>query len=495
MANNTVTPKADIVSTMGSMTVPVPFSDPSGLAIVLAQIIASSDNSIPAVKSGTATEFTTGQWNHNTPSSYVAAPYTIPVLQQRGFNTPNDVNVVLSPVLIYNIGGAANRIAQNFPIKIYPTNYEMPDGTIVPPMNEGQRVVVKIWKNSGVTIDWANSNVINPGMTDSAISGATELIFVITRTDSVNRITDWILPDYFTGSLAALNAKITERSSFAAIINQLYGLIPQLPDSTPPTGLAGGDLKDFYPNPTIRDRVITAMKMAIGAASENVGQVTGDVEGYLPTLTVGNGKITYQKLAPGAASANLGNLTDGDISGNWPTLSLRYPNASGDLSGRWPSLTIKDNTITPDKMAASTGLKGVSFAYGRYSFPAISNTTTSYNKTTTGSYVWGIPGNVNPSCTLTYSNTGDQCYFRLDFNSTSSKPWPASPVLNAIMSYTGNWRNSVSIPLSYAGSGNPSWEANVLWSELFGPNGAIGGVQMTANSCSISIEGLFAHKL
>lgn len=104
------------------------------------------------------------------------------------------------------------------------------------------------------------------------------------------------------------------------------------PTSFPPTGIAGGDLSGNYPNPLLKDSVVTSNKIAKSTVIRSLNDLTdvvnivagsnisihphtpgpnditissnlsctagGDLDGFYPNPIIRNGAVTYAKLAP-----------------------------------------------------------------------------------------------------------------------------------------------------------------------------------------------------
>lgn len=121
-----------------------------------------------------------------------------------------------------------------------------------------------------------------------------------------------------------------------------------------PTGPAAGDLSGSYPNPTVAsingrslgDTTPTAGNLLVGSGSQWVSRViSGDVSFTgtgAATATVQNGTITAPKLALGAASSNIGSL-GGALAGILPNPTLAPLAVT--------TATIVDGNVTNAKLA------------------------------------------------------------------------------------------------------------------------------------------------
>ena len=163
-----------------------------------------------------------------------------------------------------------------------------------------------------------------------------------------------------------------------------------IPTSLPPSGTANGDLTGSYPNPTIKNGVITSTKIAdnsittskvvdgsitmaklgpdviLGSGGAPSGPAGGDLSGSYPNPNINNGAITSAKLANGAVTntkvadnaITTSKVVDGSI-----TLAKLGPDvilgsggapsgpAGGDLAGSYPNPAITNGAITSTKLA------------------------------------------------------------------------------------------------------------------------------------------------
>lgn len=224
MASLVGTPQASNSEGLAGLSTPISYSKETGLALQLANMLASAGQVVPYMRKLTPAQFTSGTYDGIKPDGYTPAAYKLSMLEMpETIAVYDDVLKVCQPVMVYQVGTPTQLITSDFPILLQTTDFTI-GGKAVPAINEGQSVLLRFYKNANVKINWAGSNIANNGLTDEVITTTTELAFVVTYLNGAYKVAEWLSPNFITTQLSTL--KTTKKNNFASVINELFDKIP-----------------------------------------------------------------------------------------------------------------------------------------------------------------------------------------------------------------------------------------------------------------------------
>lgn len=223
MASLVGTPQASNSEGLAGLSTPISYSKETGLALQLANMLASAGQVVPYMRKLTPAQFTSGTYDGIKPDGYTPVAYKLSMLEMpETIAVYDDVLKVCQPVMVYQVGTPAQLITSDFPIQLQTGNFTI-GGKAVPAVSEGQSVLLRFYKNANIKINWAGSNIANNGLTDEVITTTTELAFVVTYLNGAYKVTEWLSPNFITTQLSTL--KTTKKNNFASVINELFDKI------------------------------------------------------------------------------------------------------------------------------------------------------------------------------------------------------------------------------------------------------------------------------
>lgn len=224
MATLVGTPQVSNSEGLAGLSTPISYSKETGLALQLANMLASAGQVVPYMRKLTPAQFTSGTYDGIKPDGYTPAAYKLSMLEMsETIAVYDDVLKVCQPVMVYQVGTPVQLITSDFPIQLQTGNFTI-GGKAVPAVSEGQSVLLRFYKNANIKINWAGSNIANNGLTDEVITTTTELAFVITYLNGAYKVAEWLSPNFITTQLSTL--KTTKKNNFASIVNELFDKIP-----------------------------------------------------------------------------------------------------------------------------------------------------------------------------------------------------------------------------------------------------------------------------
>lgn len=224
MATLVGTPQVSNSEGLAGLSTPISYSKETGLALQLANMLASAGQVVPYMRTLTPAQYLTGNYPGTKPDGYVAGYYKLSMLEMpETIAVYDDVLKVCQPVMVYQVGTPTQLITTNFPVILETGTFTI-GGKAVPAVSEGQSVLLRFYKNANVAIIWNTSNITNNGLTDEVITSTTELAFIVTYLNGAYRVTEWLSPNFITTQLNTL--KTAKKNNFASIINELFDKIP-----------------------------------------------------------------------------------------------------------------------------------------------------------------------------------------------------------------------------------------------------------------------------
>lgn len=224
MATLVGTPQVSNSEGLAGLSTPISYSKETGLALQLANMLASAGQVVPYMRKLTPAQYLTGNYPGTKPDGYVAGHYKLSMLEMpETIAVYDDVLKVCQPVMVYQVGTPTQLITTNFPVILETGTFTI-GGKAVPVVSEGQSVLLRFYKNANVAIIWNTSNITNNGLTDEVITSTTELAFIVTYLNGAYRVTEWLSPNFITTQLSTL--KTTKKNNFASVINELFDKIP-----------------------------------------------------------------------------------------------------------------------------------------------------------------------------------------------------------------------------------------------------------------------------
>lgn len=224
MATLVGTPQVSNSEGLAGLSTPISYSKETGLALQLANMLASAGQVVPYMRKLTPAQYLTGNYPGTKPDGYAAGSYKLSMLEMpETIAVYDDVLKVCQPVMVYQVGTPTQLITTNFPVILETGTFTI-GGKAVPAVSEGQSVLLRFYKNANVAIIWNTSNITNNGLTDEVITSTTELAFIVTYLNGAYRVTEWLSPNFITTQLNTL--KTAKKNNFASIINELFDKIP-----------------------------------------------------------------------------------------------------------------------------------------------------------------------------------------------------------------------------------------------------------------------------
>lgn len=304
MATLVGTPQVSNSEGLAGLSTPISYSKKTGLALQLANMLASAGQVVPYMRKLTPAQFTSGTYDGIKPDGYTPVAYKLSMLEMpETIAVYDDVLKVCQPVMVYQVGTPAQLITSDFPIQLQTGNFTI-GGKAVPAVSEGQSVLLRFYKNANIKINWAGSNIANNGLTDEVITTTTELAFVVTYLNGAYKVTEWLSPNFITAQLNTL--KTTKKNNFASVVNELFDKIPApAPKYDPTTLKLANDILSVISAP--RANAATILNDALYPV-HNFARL--DNEG-IGITTIGEARIVIWDYTTANAPFTADNITNG----------------------------------------------------------------------------------------------------------------------------------------------------------------------------------------
>lgn len=278
MATLVGTPQVSNSEGLAGLSTPISYSKETGLALQLANMLASAGQVVPYMRKLTPAQYLTGNYPGTKPDGYVAGYFKLSMLEMpETIAVYDDVLKVCQPVMVYQVGTPTQLITTNFPVILETGTFTI-GGKAVPAVSEGQSVLLRFYKNANVMLLWNTSNITNNGLTNEVITSTTELAFIVTYLNGAYQVTEWLSPNFITTQLNTL--KTAKKNNFASIINELFDKISApvtLPTYDPTTLKLASNILSVILAPQANASTILNNAFAVADFSEGFDTIGANV--------------------------------------------------------------------------------------------------------------------------------------------------------------------------------------------------------------------------